>query len=143
VGKPPKQRLKDREQQRRAARELAARKHHRRQRVYAIIALVALVALVLATVAVGAFSGDDETTSPTTTLFPNASTTPGPSLPPTDVSLPPPGETLTEPTECPAADGSSPRVTTFAGPPPMCIDPTKPPRAISSPSSTPSRRPRP
>ncbi len=29
------------------------------------------------------------------------------------------------PTECPAADGSSPRTTTFDGPPPMCIDPEK------------------
>lgn len=26
-------------------------------------------------------------------------------------------------TECPAADGSSPRQTSFSGPPPMCIDP--------------------
>ena len=29
------------------------------------------------------------------------------------------------PTDCPAADGSSPRTTTFDGPPPMCIDPEK------------------
>jgi cyclophilin family peptidyl-prolyl cis-trans isomerase len=29
------------------------------------------------------------------------------------------------PTECPAADGSSPRKTKFDGPPPMCIDPAK------------------
>lgn len=29
------------------------------------------------------------------------------------------------PTECPAADGSSPRVTHFDGPPPMCIDASK------------------
>jgi cyclophilin family peptidyl-prolyl cis-trans isomerase len=28
-------------------------------------------------------------------------------------------------TECPAADGSSPRKTKFNGPPPMCIDPAK------------------
>ncbi len=28
-------------------------------------------------------------------------------------------------TDCPAADGSSPRVTSFSGPPPMCIDPAK------------------
>jgi cyclophilin family peptidyl-prolyl cis-trans isomerase len=28
-------------------------------------------------------------------------------------------------TECPAADGSSPRTQKFSGPPPMCIDPTK------------------
>jgi cyclophilin family peptidyl-prolyl cis-trans isomerase len=29
------------------------------------------------------------------------------------------------PTECPAADGSSPKTTKFSGPPPMCIDPSK------------------
>ena len=29
------------------------------------------------------------------------------------------------PTECPAADGSSPRTQKFSGPPPMCIDPAK------------------
>ena len=29
------------------------------------------------------------------------------------------------PTDCPAADGSSPRTTRFDGPPPMCIDPAK------------------
>jgi len=29
------------------------------------------------------------------------------------------------PTECPAADGSSPKKTKFDGPPPMCIDPGK------------------
>ena len=29
------------------------------------------------------------------------------------------------PTECPAADGSSPKKRTFDGPPPMCIDPEK------------------
>jgi cyclophilin family peptidyl-prolyl cis-trans isomerase len=28
-------------------------------------------------------------------------------------------------TECPAVDGSSPRQTTFSGPPPMCIDPAQ------------------
>jgi cyclophilin family peptidyl-prolyl cis-trans isomerase len=28
-------------------------------------------------------------------------------------------------TECPKADGSSPRTQKFSGPPPMCIDPTK------------------
>jgi len=29
------------------------------------------------------------------------------------------------PTECPAADGSSPKTQKFGGPPPMCIDPAK------------------
>ena len=29
------------------------------------------------------------------------------------------------PTECPKADGSSPKTQKFSGPPPMCIDPAK------------------
>ena len=29
------------------------------------------------------------------------------------------------PTDCPAADGSSPKMQKFSGPPPMCIDPAK------------------
>lgn len=51
-----------------------------------------------------------------------------PELPPGfEVALvdpPAPGESLSGETPCPAADGSSPRVTTFAAAPPTCIDPT-------------------
>lgn len=46
----------------------------------------------------------------------------------TPVSVPPapgPGASITGPTPCPAADGSSPRTTSFAEPPPTCIDPAK------------------
>ena len=35
------------------------------------------------------------------------------------------GQTAAMATDCPAPDGSSPRVTRFDGPPPMCIDPSK------------------
>ena len=49
-----------------------------------------------------------------------------PSTPPSSISeFPPatqPGRALTAPTPCPRADGSETRVTTFAAPPPMCID---------------------
>ncbi len=38
------------------------------------------------------------------------------------ISLPAPGGTIEGQTECPAADGSSDRITTFAEAPPMCID---------------------
>lgn len=56
--------------------------------------------------------------SPTTTGAPR-SKTPGaaPGLTP--------GASITGVTPCPAADGSSPRTTSFAQPPPMCIDPSK------------------
>jgi cyclophilin family peptidyl-prolyl cis-trans isomerase len=46
----------------------------------------------------------------------------------TPVSVPPapgPGASIAGPTPCPAADGSSPRTTSFAEPPPTCIDPAK------------------
>ena len=38
------------------------------------------------------------------------------------VEVPEPGGTISGETECPAADGSSERITIFAAPPPMCID---------------------
>ena len=41
------------------------------------------------------------------------------------LEAPAPGETLTGETPCPAADGSSPRTTSFESPPPMCIDPSR------------------
>lgn len=40
-------------------------------------------------------------------------------------SAPEPGASIDGPTECPAADGSSARVTAFSEAPPMCIDPSK------------------
>ncbi len=63
-----------------------------------------------------ALSGDDETTEDAEE----------PAEEPAEltsaVSVPEPGGTLDGDTPCPAADGSSERITTFAGPPPMCID---------------------
>jgi cyclophilin family peptidyl-prolyl cis-trans isomerase len=135
VGKPPSQREKERGRQQRVSREDLARQRQRRQRLYAAIALAALVALVLSTVAVGLSQGDNDddaaTATTATTLFPTTpSTAPGPSLPPVDVSAPPPGESITGETPCPAADGSSPRVTSFENPPPNCLDPDKDYKAI-------------
>jgi cyclophilin family peptidyl-prolyl cis-trans isomerase len=52
-----------------------------------------------------------------------------PGTPPSSISeFPPstqPGRTLLSPTSCPKADGTEARATTFAAPPPMCIDPAK------------------
>jgi cyclophilin family peptidyl-prolyl cis-trans isomerase len=68
------------------------------------------------------------TTVPVTTIAP-VSTLDPPSTPapsgPTTVPVTVPGSTITGDTPCPAADGSSARVTTFAKAPPMCIDVTK------------------
>ena len=52
-----------------------------------------------------------------------------PGTPPSSISeFPPttqPGRALNAPTPCPKVDGTETRVTTFAAPPPMCIDPAK------------------
>ena len=44
---------------------------------------------------------------------------------PVAITIPQAGETITGDTACPPADGSAKRTTTFAKPPPMCIDATK------------------
>lgn len=43
----------------------------------------------------------------------------------TTTTAAPVGASITGPTPCPAPDGTSPRTTSFAQPPPMCIDPAK------------------
>jgi cyclophilin family peptidyl-prolyl cis-trans isomerase len=86
----------------------------------AIVGAVLLLAVVAGVF--GATTADDRST---TTSTASSTTTSGPPVTGlSQLSFPPPGETLATPTECPAEDGSSPRVTTFAGPPPTCIDPT-------------------
>jgi len=59
-------------------------------------------------------AGADTTGGAATTAAPTASTV-------TTVA----GKSITGETPCPATDGSSERVTSFAQPPPMCIDPSK------------------
>ena len=92
----------------------------RRQRLAAgVVAAVVLLA------GFGAFIGSTRTAdapSTTTTEFPSGPTS---SVLPNSGITPPavaPGATLTGATPCPAEDGSSPRTTSFAEAPPMCID---------------------
>jgi cyclophilin family peptidyl-prolyl cis-trans isomerase len=126
VGKPPKQRRKEQLQRQRETQEAARLKHRRRQRVYAALALVALAGLVLSGVlAAVRSSNNDQTTTTNTSVAASTPPTTGVSLPPVSVSAPPPGETITGETPCPAPDGSSPRVTSFENPPPHCIDDAK------------------
>jgi cyclophilin family peptidyl-prolyl cis-trans isomerase len=115
---------RDRERSRQQAR-VAAQQHEaamarRRRRVVGIVGVVLLLALV-AGIFGAATAGNDETTTSTAS---STSSTGPPATGLSQLSFPPPGETLTTPTECPADDGSAPRVTLFAGPPPQCIDPT-------------------
>jgi cyclophilin family peptidyl-prolyl cis-trans isomerase len=119
-----------RERDRRAARDLAARqaaeKADRRRRIIAVTACGLVLLAVAGTVIAAAGSGDGNkprTTTTTTSLAgdqPATSTIPGPAV---DTPAAPRGATISGPTPCPAEDGSSPRTTQFSEPPPQCSDP--------------------
>ncbi len=119
-----RQRHKQGHRSRIEAARIAEDRARRRQR----IVTGGIVVLVVAAVVVGAvilFGGDDDETATTgdTTTVPlddtSSSSTPvgGATLPD-----PPPGGTLEGPTPCPAEDGSEERISTFAEPPPTCIE---------------------
>jgi cyclophilin family peptidyl-prolyl cis-trans isomerase len=114
---------RDRERARQQARAETEQRRvaadRRRRRIVAIVAAVLLLTLVAGVF--GARSTDNRTTADSTT----STTSAGPPVTGLrDLPFPAAGEQLTTATTCPAEDGSSPRVTTFAGPPPTCIDPT-------------------
>lgn len=99
----------------------------------AVIGLVVVLAMVLGVL--GAVI--QQVRSPSTP--PGGSDPGGPVAEVVDLPAPPPGEQLTGPTPCPAADGSSPRVTSFAGPPPTCIQDGAAYEAVISTSAGPLR----
>lgn len=115
----PQERQQAQDEARRQAGRQAATAARRRKRLVAVIGLLLVVALVAGLVGalVSGGSSDPTTTRPSTTTTPTSSTVPPVSLTPVA-----PGATLTGATPCPAEDGSSPRTTSFAGPPPTCID---------------------
>jgi cyclophilin family peptidyl-prolyl cis-trans isomerase len=84
----------------------------------AIVGAVLLLALVA-----GVFGARSTGTQSATSTTAASSTSTSPPITGLD-NLPsvPAGEQLTTPTTCPPDDGSAPRVTSFAGPPPICID---------------------
>ncbi len=104
------------------AKAAEARKKRTRFVVYGAI----LVGVIIVALFALAPDDDDVTASGTTSSTSStASTTPGETVATVAITVPPPGETLTGATPCPAADGSSPRTTTFAEAPPTCIDAAK------------------
>ncbi|HVN52610.1 MAG TPA: peptidylprolyl isomerase [Acidimicrobiales bacterium] len=108
---------------REAAQRQAAARALRRRRIIAIVAVVVALLFVVGFVLAAANSNNGQSATSTTTLDQTStSVTDGPT-----VSVPPGqgGAAITGPTPCPAGDGSSPRTTSFAHPPPTCIDPTK------------------
>ncbi len=122
---------RERQKQGRQARIDAARVAQQRAtrlrtiRNFAIVIVLLVVAIFVVARLTGgsdnsdnsvvAASGSDASASTTTTL-PSGTVT---------IQPPAPGATITGDTACPPADGSAARTTTFAKPPPMCIDPAK------------------
>jgi peptidyl-prolyl cis-trans isomerase B (cyclophilin B) len=110
--------------ERHEAHRLAATRAQRRRQLIAIVAVVVALLFVVGFVLAAANSSSNQTTTSTTSSSEQSTTsvTDGPT-----VSAPPAtaGAALTGATPCPAEDGSSPRTTSFAKPPPTCIDASK------------------
>lgn len=123
---------RERQKANRAARiqaaQVAQKKAEQRRSFRNLFFIVAFVGAAVALIVVfGKRTDETATTTPgsgpsTTTpiTLPGGSTIPGQ----TGTTFPP-GAVITGETPCPNADGSSPRTTTFAQAPPICIDPTK------------------
>jgi cyclophilin family peptidyl-prolyl cis-trans isomerase len=95
------------------------------RRQYAIIGVL-VAAGIAGAIFLLSLGGDDsevETSeAPTTSVTLNTTTTE--EFVEAAVSAPEPGGAIEGPAECPAADGSSERITSFSEPPPLCIDET-------------------
>ena len=123
-------RTKDRAAASAEVRRRAAERAERRRRVIAVGAVAVVLLAVVGTMIAAANDKSDQAAKPATTstvsTLPSekttASTTPGPTVAVVPAAA---GATLSGPTPCPAEDGSSPRTTLFAGPPPSCIDSTQ------------------
>jgi cyclophilin family peptidyl-prolyl cis-trans isomerase len=106
-----RQRKKAGRQAQQQAMAAARKRQSRRRTLIVVVVILAIVALIAG--ATGLFSGGSSSNVATT----GSSTT--------QASTAAKGASITGDTPCPKADGSSPRTTTFAKPPPMCIDPAK------------------
>lgn len=116
-----RQRELARQQARISAAADARDRTRRRQRLAAVV-VAAVVVLAGFGVYIGSTRSAGTPATTTTTEFPSGPTSSV--LPNTGITPPPvaPGGTLTGATPCPAEDGSSPRITSFAQAPSMCID---------------------
>jgi cyclophilin family peptidyl-prolyl cis-trans isomerase len=115
----------ERQQAQQEAREQALLRAQRKRRM---IGVGVVVVVVLATIG-GIFAATREKSTTTKTASPSTTASSSPSStiatnpnPPVKLPTVAPGESIDGPTPCPAADGSSPRVTQFAEAPPMCLD---------------------
>jgi len=107
-----RQRKKAGRQAQQQAAAAARRRQSRRRTIIVTVVIVAIIALIAGVT--GMFSGGSSK---------NVATTGSSTTQPTPSTVK--GASITGDTPCPKADGSSPRTTSFAKPPPMCIDPNK------------------
>ncbi len=128
----------DKRERQRANRELKKQledKAERQEQVrqYGLTAAIVAIAVIagLGLLYVATRGGDDEASETETAAEATddgsedttATTEPEIEVPQSAVEVPEPGGTIDGETECPPADGSAERITTFAQAPPMCIDP--------------------
>jgi len=116
--KRPTQRQRD-HLARQAALRARQRKEQRKKLGLVVVTAVLLILGVSAFVSGGGGGGGGQDVASTGTTVAGARARPAVLTPP------PPGATLTGDTPCPKADGTSERTTTFAKPPPMCINPAR------------------
>jgi cyclophilin family peptidyl-prolyl cis-trans isomerase len=109
-----------------AVAEAAAARRRTRSRLLTYGGLAAAVLLAIVGFSVLASDdGDDDTGGDIVSddaSAASAPTTQPPAIAEPGVVAPPPGGSIEGETECPADDGSSERITSFAAAPPMCID---------------------
>lgn len=103
-----------------ALRAAQQRRANRRRGITAALAVIAVIAIVAFLVIRG---GSSKKTMPITTKV--TTTTVAPAGTPPKAPVVPAGASITGETPCPAPDGSAARTTSFAKPPPSCIDPSK------------------
>jgi peptidyl-prolyl cis-trans isomerase B (cyclophilin B) len=127
MAKQTNQRTRERQASRDASARRAAERRDRRRRIIGIAAVFVVLLAVAGTIFAAANDKGGPAAKPATTTptLPGDNTTTSVATGPT-VSVAPAavGATISGPTPCPAEDGSSPRTTLFAGPPPTCIDRT-------------------
>jgi len=106
--------------------QAARRKEAQKRRLLTFgIGGAVILAVIVYFVATSSGKSSSKVASNTPTTASSNTTAPASAGGPPKAPAPPPGASITGPTPCPKADGSSPRTTSFAQAPPMCIDPAK------------------
>jgi cyclophilin family peptidyl-prolyl cis-trans isomerase len=108
---------------RQARAAAAAAQQKRRQRFRSVRNFAIIVVVIIVAIFVLSRRGGDNTKPVTAGSSASSSSSSAP--PSVAITIPAAGATVTGDAPCPAADGSSARTTTFAKPPPLCIDPSK------------------